>query len=98
MSIRSSILFLSAALLVACRPDAIVEEAARLRSVTVTETALVLPEGGQALLHFRVQDPDYPLDLRVGDSRGQVSVSLFDGNAPQFVRLTEVRPDSVPGA
>ncbi len=98
MSIRSSILFLSAALLVACRPDAIVEEAARLRSVTVTETALVLPEGGQALLHFRVQDPDYPLDLRVGDSRGQVSVSLFDGNAPQFVRLTEVRPDAVPGA
>ncbi len=98
MSIRSSILFLSAALLVACRPDAIVEEAARLRSVTVTETALVLPEGGQALLHFRVQDPDYPLDLRVGDSRGQVSVILFDGNAPQFVRLTEVRPDAVPGA
>ena len=98
MSIRSSILFLSAALLVACRPDVIVEEAARLRSVTVTETALVLPEGGQALLHFRVQDPDYPLDLRVGDSRGQVSVSLFDGNAPQFVRLTEVRPDAVPGA
>ena len=98
VSIRSSILFLSAALLVACRPDAIVEEAARLRSVTVTETALVLPEGGQALLHFRVQDPDYPLDLRVGDSRGQVSVSLFDGNAPQFVRLTEVRPDAVPGA
>ena len=98
MSIRSSILFLSAALLVACRPDAIVEEAARLRSVTVTETALVLPEGGQALLHFRVQDPDYPLDLRVGDSRGQVSVSLFDGSAPQFVRLTEVRPDAVPGA
>ena len=98
MSIRSSILFLSAALLVACRPDAIVEEAARLRSVTVTETALVLPEGGQALLHFRVQDPDYPLDLRVGDSRGQVSVGLFDGNAPQFVRLTEVRPDAVPGA
>ena len=98
MSIRSSILFLSAALLVACRPDAIVEEAAWLRSVTVTETALVLPEGGQALLHFRVQDPDYPLDLRVGDSRGQVSVSLFDGNAPQFVRLTEVRPDAVPGA
>ena len=98
MSIRSSILFLSAALLVACRPDAIVDEAARLRSVTVTETALVLPEGGQALLHFRVQDPDYPLDLRVGDSRGQVSVSLFDGNAPQFVRLTEVRPDAVPGA
>ncbi|MBR6881898.1 MAG: CotH kinase family protein [Bacteroidales bacterium] len=89
---------MSAALLVACRPDAIVEEAARLRSVTVTETALVLPEGGQALLHFRVQDPDYPLDLRVGDSRGQVSVSLFDGNAPQFVRLTEVRPDAVPGA
>ena len=98
MSIRSSILFLSAALLVACRPDAIVEEAAWLRSVTVTETALVLPEGGQALLHFRVQDPDYPLDLRVGDSRGQVSVSLFDGSAPQFVRLTEVRPDAVPGA
>ena len=98
MSIRSSILFLSAALLVACRPDAIVDEAAQLRSVTVTETALVLPEGGQALLHFRVQDPDYPLDLRVGDSRGQVSVSLFDGNAPQFVRLTEVRPDAVPGA
>ena len=98
VSIRSSILFLSAALLVACRPDAIVEEAARLRSVTVTETALVLPEGGQALLHFRVQDPDYPLDLRVGDSRGQVSVSLFDGSAPQFVRLTEVRPDAVPGA
>ena len=98
MSIRSSILFLSAALLVACRPDAIVEETARLRSVTVTETALVLPEGGQALLHFRVQDPDYPLDLRVGDSRGQVSVSLFDGNAPQFVRLTEIRPDAVPGA
>ena len=98
VSIRSSILFLSAALLVACRPDAIVEEAAWLRSVTVTETALVLPEGGQALLHFRVQDPDYPLDLRVGDSRGQVSVSLFDGNAPQFVRLTEVRPDAVPGA
>ena len=98
MSIRSSILFLSAALLVACRPDAIVEEAARLRSVTVTETALVLPEGDQALLHFRVLDPDYPLDLRVGDSRGQVSVSLFDGNAPQFVRLTEVRPDAVPGA
>ena len=98
MSIRSSILFLSAALLVACRPDAIVEEAARLRSVTGPETALVLPEGGQALLHFRVQDPDYPLDLRVGDSRGQVSVSLFDGNAPHVVRLTEVRPDAVPGA
>lgn len=97
MSIRSRILFLSAALLVACRPDAIVEEAARLRSVTVTETALVLPEGGRALLHFRVQDPDYPLDLRVGDSRGQVSVSLFDGSATQYVRLVEVRPDAVAG-
>ncbi|MBQ9192398.1 MAG: CotH kinase family protein [Bacteroidales bacterium] len=99
MSIRSSIpLFLAAALLVACHPDEVVEEAARLRSVSVTETALVLPEGGQALLHFKVQDPGYPLDLRVGDSRGSVSLTLFDGSAPQYVRLTEVRADGAAGS
>ena len=67
MSIRSSILFLSAALLVACRPDAIVEEAARLRSVTVTETALVLPEGGQALLEGQRVEAVPPLQ-RTGKS------------------------------
>ena len=98
VSIRSKVPFLLAAtLLAACHPDVIVEEEARLRSISVTETALVLPEGGQALFHFQIQEPGYVPDLRVGDSRGQVSLTLFDDTAPQYVKLSEVLPDDHPG-
>lgn len=70
-------------------PDVPEEEEARLRSITVSETNLVLPEGGSAELSFSVKDPDFVFtSVQLQDARGL---------EPSACTLTGLSPAGTPG-
>ena len=70
-------LLVAAAVLGACSRDELVPEEsqpeqARLKSISVTVTTLVLPEGGTVTVPFSVKDPGFVFDqVRLQDTRGE---------------------------
>jgi hypothetical protein len=91
------ILTLTGLLLASCGEEKIEEQAARLRLVTVDETAVVLPEKGSAEVAFLVKDPDYPLNYQIGSTLCQVRLQLKNGMTPVHFRLSGVVKGETPG-
>ena len=93
------IITLTGLLLASCGEKQPVEEqpVARLRMVSVEETALVMPENGTVELTFQVRDPEYPLHYQVGSSLCQVRLQLRDGSTPVHFRLSEIIKEETPG-
>ena len=69
----------------------------RLKSVSVTETSLVLSEDGSAEIAFRVEEPGYVFNYSMDDPQCQVQLKGKDGKTPVEFRITQITPGTEPG-
>ena len=74
-------------LLIACQKDRIEEQPVRLRSLQVAQTAVVLPEKGNAEIVFEVRDPGYAFLYEVSSPGCQIRLALRDGKTPTRFKL-----------
>lgn len=82
---------------ISCRRDQIVEEPPRLRSITVTESLVSLPESGPASFTFQVEDPDYVFDYDHFEGYPEVELQMLDGSKPALFSLMAVQKGNTPG-
>ena len=71
---------------------------ARLKSISITETTLVLPVEGNAELHFAVRDAGFVFNYSVASPDCQVRIVRADGSAPEFYHLLGVVPGEEQGS
>lgn len=94
---------LAGLLLLACQghkeilPTPPSEAEAKLRLVSVTETSLQLPDGGEVTFEFTVADASYAFNYNAHSPGFQLRLMRSGGQEPEEFRLTEVTPGSVQG-
>ena len=82
---------LLALVLVSCSKDQIeTEPEARLKSITVSATTLILPVEGNAELPFTVRDPGFAFNHSVSSPDCQIKLARMDGTEPSFYHLSGV--------
>ena len=86
------------ALVLACSKDQIeTEPEARLKSITVSATTLILPVEGNVELPFTVRDPGFVFNYSVSSPDCQISLVGPDGKAPKYFHLSGVIKGEEPG-
>ena len=83
----------------ACHEDSVEPDPeARLQSVSVSATTLVLPAEGSVEVPFRVEDPGYVFNYSVDDPKCQVQLKGKDGKVPTEFRLSRITPGAEQGS
>lgn len=62
----------------------------RLTSIKVTESTVVLPEKGSALLHFTIRDASYVFNYDAASDGFQLSIQGTGGQSSSFYKLSHV--------
>lgn len=92
-SVRIWSVILCMLLAVACKEDNIIKvvtPVARLRSVAIEASTLVLPPEGADEMPFRVRDPEFEFNYDVTSPDCQVRLRAADGSTPTLFRLLNV--------
>jgi len=99
LGLSTALLLLASASFSSCSTDEIELEGevpaseARLKSISITETTLVLPVEGSAELHFAVRDAGFVFNYSVASPDCQVQITCMNPSAARYFHLSGVHPD-----